>query len=377
MNQGWRIEETSPDLSGVLARFFAQCDGIVGTEANYQALLAIELEKAYPGRVRREHKLPEAGRGGLDVVVLDAAGEAEYVFELKGGAYNTRNALQDVFDVDGVCSDMLRLARLRVPPNKRWLVAVDAIELGRSLRYPQQKRAASAARSMNTSFAYFGHGDDAFLMAEADGKNRFPEVGHSLSDSGKQADVQEVLRGDQLQRALRGAAGSVAMEADLVSTIYRAFRDSGCAANQLALETYFGFAPGNMHQRPDICVFDPEIDGHFNLYPRGDSRKSYDSLKLANLRLLIEVKGGLPLIKRRDATLANVYLGDIEKMARWRSVVEQAGKKLGVDRAAPSFLVVGADMRVNSLEPATLQELNRKADQLGIDFMYVHMPIGR
>ena len=230
---------------------------------------------------------------------------------------------------------------------------------------------------MNTSFAYFGHGDDAFLMAEADGKNRFPEVGHSLNDSGKQADVQEVLRGDQLQRALRGAAGSAAMEADLVSTLYQAFRDSGCAANQLALETYFGFAPGNMHQRPDICVFDPEIDGHFNLYPRGDSRKSYDSLKLANLRLLIEVKGGLPLIKRRDATLADVYLGDIEKMARWRSVVEQAGKKLGVDRAAPSFLVVGADMRVNSLEPGTLQELNRKADQLGIDFMYVHMPIGR
>ena len=115
MNQGWRIEETSPDLSGVLARFFAQCDGIVGAEANYQALLVIELEKAYPGRVRREHKLPEAGRGGLDVVVLDGAGEAEYVFELKGGAYNTRNALQDVFDVDGVCSDMLRLAKLRVP----------------------------------------------------------------------------------------------------------------------------------------------------------------------------------------------------------------------------------------------------------------------
>jgi len=148
-------------IEQALVRFFSTCNRIVGSEANYQALLASELEKDYPGQVRREHKLAATGRGGIDVAVLRPDGDPQAVFELKGGAYNNRNALRDVFNEGGVCRDRDtdKLAKVSISPDLRWLVAVDAVELGRSLSYTKQVRVREEAEIRGVSFAYYAHGD--------------------------------------------------------------------------------------------------------------------------------------------------------------------------------------------------------------------------
>lgn len=77
-----KYEADNKIIEKALGQFFYKCDGVVGAEANYQAMLASELEDVFPGRVRRERKLAQTGRGGVDVIVLGME-NPDYVFELK------------------------------------------------------------------------------------------------------------------------------------------------------------------------------------------------------------------------------------------------------------------------------------------------------
>jgi hypothetical protein len=360
----------------IFGDFFSQCDSVVGSEANYQVMLAAELERYFPGRVRREHRLKATGRGGVDVVVLDKDGGLDYAFELKGGAYNSRNALQDVFSTTGNCSDMQRLARIEISPEKRWLVAVDAIELGRSLPYRQQQNAAEAAANAGVSFAYFGHGDQSYLLSRPGAKIRYPSVEAEKRRKGRPVDLDGLLDPGLISSELTEATKAVELEADLVSRIYSALLREGYAADQIALEAYFGFAPGDMHQRPDLCVFEPEVAGHFNLYPRGNVALSNDALKLETLRVVMEVKGGVPLLRKRNQTLTGVYLGDIEKLGRWRAIIDHESTKVGISAPDRAFVFIGADLRSVPLDTGNLAMLSAEARRLGVHFSYVHIPIG-
>ena len=370
-----KYEADNKIIEKALGQFFYKCDGVVGAEANYQAMLASELEDVFPGRVRRERKLAQTGRGGVDVIVLGMEENPDYVFELKGGAYNSRNALQDVFSPAGVCQDMQKLSKLSIAPDRRWLVAVDAVELGRSLSYRQQCNAVEAAAMSGVGFAYFGHGDESFLLAQPGNKVRYPSVCSHRRQAGRSVDLDALLNRGVLERALRSASPSVVLEADVVSVIYRSLSETGYSTSQIALETYFGFAPGAMQQRPDICLFEPPIDGHFNLYPRGNVAESYDTLKLASLRLMVEVKGGVPLLRRKDSTLSQIYRADIEKLGRWRSIVRKAATVRSVSELDVTYLVIGADMRTTPLSEDTIASISVSAQGHGVQFMYVHMPV--
>ncbi|PLY13785.1 MAG: hypothetical protein C0631_13300 [Sedimenticola sp.] len=371
-------EDKSADNKAIeraLNQFFTKANGIVGSEANYQVLLAVELEKEYPGKVRREHRMAETGRGGVDVVVLSEEGEALAAFELKGGAYNSRNALQDVFTEDGNCQDMNKLSKLKVVPAHRWLVAVDAIELGRSLSYRKQIRAAETAGSYNVSFAYHGHGDKTFLLAPSGGRVRYPEIGTMQPEiSGKSIDLSTLITRQGVERDLIAASQSIQLEADIVTIIYRSLLAQGYSAKQIALETYFNFAPGNMHQRPDICLFAPGVDGHFNLYPEGNTSRSYDSLKLSMLKLLVEVKGGRPLLGKKDSTLQNIYRKDIEKLNQWKVVINGAAQRLSLDIPDTAFLFIGVDLRPYPIHHDVLATISGIANENNICFHYVHSP---
>ncbi|WP_275096190.1 hypothetical protein [Sedimenticola hydrogenitrophicus] len=356
-------------------QLFARCDGVVGSEANYQAALAVELERHFPGRVRRERRLQATGRGGVDVVVIDQDGNPEFAFELKGGAYNSRNALQDVFSSTGNCSDMQRLAKIDLYPDKRWLVAVDAVELCRSLPYQQQLKAAEAAASAGVSFAYYGHRDESYLLARPGSKIRYLDVVSEMRPAGKPVNINRLLKPGLITEALGAVVDSVELEADLVSVIYSALSRDGYSPSQMALETYFGFAPGHMAQRPDLCLFEPEIEGHFNLYPRGNVALSNDSLKIQTLRLLVEVKGGISLLRTRDQTLSKVYLGDIEKLAMWRTLIDRATTDSHIRSPDRSFLFIGADMRRTPLSNEIIEMLSMVANRAGVHFMYIHMPL--
>lgn len=60
---------------------------------------------------------------------------------------------------------------------------------------------------------------------------------------------------------MRSASPSVVLEADVVSVIYRSLSETGYSTSQIALETYFGFAPGAMQQRPDIACLSHRLMG--------------------------------------------------------------------------------------------------------------------
>lgn len=105
-------------------------------------------------------------------------------------------------------------------------------------------------------------------------------------------------------------------EQNQVLRIYEALRIHGFPYYSISLETQFKFAGGatkNSKKRPDICVFNPPINGIFNLYKQGNGNQSGDSLKIDKLQSLIEVKVAPDLT---EATL------DIEKLCKWREKIE-------------------------------------------------------
>lgn len=375
---GLEVNSDIQKIEVALVRFFSACDGIVGTEANYQVLLAAELEKEFPGEVRREYKIASAGHGGIDVVVVLPDGSPRAIFEIKGGAYSSRNALQDVFGPGGYCSDMGKLQKVAIDHRNRWLVAVDAIELGRSLSYKRRVLAEEEAGNHRVCFAYFAHGDESCILATPDQRVRYVAIDDEAinDDTDVRVNMQDWLFNEVLGNDLMRMRGSLHNEADIVGAMYRSLLENGYSPRQLATETYFGFAPGDMHQRPDLCVFNPQIDGHFNLHPEGDTTRTreYDRLKVSTLLTMIEVKGGKALKRRRDATLLKTYSGDIEKLSRWRSIVEQAGRGYGLDASTIDFVFIGVDTRPTPISQELITELIINAKSKGVVVRYVYLP---
>jgi hypothetical protein len=370
-------EPTDQDVAiiEVLTRFFGAANGIVGHEANYQILLAMKLEDAFPGRVRRELRTLSTGRGGIDVAVLDSNDRLWAVFEVKGGAYNTRSALRDEFRT-GIPKDTAALAQVQIPSSRRWIVAVDAVgEFGRSLSQSRQQRINDDANAQGVSFAYHGQGDETCTIAVAGGRLQYPGVLGSVR-SGSRLDAGRPFSLAALSPVLAEQRGSLDREADVVSAVYGHLLSQGYSAQQVATEAYFGFAPkqGRMHERPDLCLFNPAVQGHFNLYRQGDTSRTYDALKFANLRTVVEVKGGAVLAKARDPSLMKSYGKDIDKLATWRRLVERQPFPRDPQLPPVEFVFVGADLRERPLDPTLADRLSRQATRQGVRFIYVHLP---
>lgn len=362
-------------ITEVLARFFGSADGIVGHEANYQLLLAKELEAVFPGKVRRELRTASTGRGGIDVAVLDRDDRPWAVFEVKGGAYNTRSSLRDEFR-EGIPKDIATLARVQVPPSRRWIIAVDAVgEFGRSLSESRQRSINDDANAQGVSFAYHGQGDRTCTIAVAGCRPQYMRVLGTIGSGGR-LDASILFSPAMLNSVLAENRGSLDWEADVVSVIYRELVSQGYASHQVAAEAYFGFAPkrGRMHERPDLCVFNPQVQGHFNLYTGGNTSKTYDALKLANLRIMVEVKGGAVLARKRDASLVEAYGEDIDKLATWQRVVQRQTFPRDPHLAPVDFVFVGVDLRDRRLDPTFEDPLSQQATRQGVRFIYVHLP---
>lgn len=362
-------------ITEVIARFFGAADGIVGHEANYQLLLAKELEAAFPGKVRRELRTASTGRGGIDVAVLDTDDRPWAFFEVKGGAYNTRSSLRDEFR-EGIPKDIATLARVQVPPSRRWIIAVDAVgEFGRSLSESRQRSINDDANAQGVSFAYHGQGDRTCTIAVAGCSPQYVKVLGTIGSGGR-LDASNLFSPAMLTRVLAKNRGTLDREADVVSVIYRELVSQGYVSHQVAAEAYFGFAPkrGRMHERPDLCLFNPQVQGHFNLYTRGNTSKTYDALKLANLRTMVEVKGGAVLARARDDSLVRTYAEDIEKLATWQRVVQRQTFPRDPHLPPVDFVFVGVDLRDRRLDPTFEDALSEQATRHGVRFIYVHLP---
>lgn len=373
--------ERSRLIDDVLPGLAVSSRGVVGHEANYQAMLCKVLTDVFGSRVYLEYHYHlidgrEPGKDCIDLVLCrEDDDDVVAAFEIKGGAYGDRNALEDTFDDDGYCRDMDRLATLQESGVSAWMIAIDANELG-GLSWRKLSGAIDHVLRRGLGFFYFRQDRGSYTVVTPDGEKRTGQISNEPYKGAESAIALERLAPRSLRNDLSDQRLVFRKEADVVATLYRKLVDAGLSESQMSLETYFGFAPGGgMHQRPDLCIYESAVEGHFNLYPRGDRRKSYDPLKLRNLRVVIEVKGGLSLVRKKDSALAKIYERDIEKLSKWKGIIERQKHALHID--APGeirAILIAVDLRPNAMAQEVQDELHRVAGKT-ILFTYIHLPI--
>ena len=353
-------------LRQAFEEFFASTSGIVGHEFNYQAQLAHVLKKNFPSlRIVREYSNKAVFKGSVDIAAVNSlTGGLVYVFEIKGGAYGSRNALKDTFSDAGICKDYAKLKTRKSHAAECWMVAVDALELGRGIGPQKLNQVLIECENNNLGLAYYAFGDtQCTLLSPSLGENKvpvIPEKGSALPFSCLAPYLHEQVLGDA---SLLGSY--VGKEADIVGNIYSQLLNIGASPKQIALDAYYGFAPrnGQALQRPDISIFEPDIEGHFNLYPNGSTNLSYDKQKLESLRCLIEVKGGASLL---------IYLKDIQKLCDWRGKINAEAAMKSIELKDIEYLFIVVDQRKNGLSSLQQEELFSCADMNKITVKYLN-----
>lgn len=323
----------------------------------------------------REYRI---GGKRVDLVLATVQREGQWTlcpgpttaFEFKGGAYNTRNALHDVIDVDGYCADLDKLVALRNQGLECWFVCCDMAELGIALSLPAQLRVAAQCGRRGIHFAYHAQGQGQCLIARA---------GRPLQRLALQPKSLVAAPHARWQDSLPLLAGMLRQssftEDTAVGMVYHALQQAGFHSNQVSLETYFkcAGAGGRMQDRPDVCVFGERVGGRFNLYRGGDPTRSNDGIKIGDLRALIEIKGSDGTARTGERSFAATVGADIDKLALWRTRFEASGYLPARVEACPDYVMIAVDNRKVPLSATLLQDLAFQAEQQAIDFHYVRI----
>jgi len=374
----------SKNIKSVFTSFFSELSGVVGSEKTLHALYYHHLLKGgfKPSQIAREYRL---GKSPVDIVLFDSKAKGNFreesslvrtAIEFKGGAYGNRNALYDTISVAGYCSDLDKLRPFRADGLECWFVCVDLAELGISLNQKSREQVATQCKKYGVNFAYYCTGEDKGMILGNDGKIEYVKVLPSKDQNQSAASTITLASTKQsLSHFKNNAHGIVGSEDDYTALLYESFRQSGFSERQLSLETYFSFAtsPGSrMQWRPDITVFDPGVEGHFNLYRNGDKGHSNDEHKLKHLLALIEVKGCHSFSNKSDKSITKIYLEDIDKLARWRVAIDKANNKLSVSsRHKPNYVFIGVELRKTCLSAEAKKAIQDVAKSKGVDFHYI------
>ena len=364
--------------SKYFANLFADIATVCGHEANYQAHVADHLADCFGiNRVAREYKDSRVGRGGIDVALLDKANGVPCIsFEIKGGAYGDRNALKDTIDSNGYCKDMDRLNVLAKDGVECWFLCVDAVELGRVMDDTLLRKASDNCRAKNIGFAYLSQDEKYAHIWYPDGRYVEPELISRDSNGASAEEAHNLLLSERFWKNITDEIKtSSAYECDIQALIYRNLRQSRCAPSQVSLETYFNFAVENgkrMQKRPDICLFEPSIDGHFNLYANGKRSQTNDPRKLSSLCAVIEIKGGRSLQKSSDRLVMQKYVDDLNKLIEWRGRIERHPSAPDSISAQCHYHFVAVDLRKKLLGKESLSELETHASEASLRFHYLN-----
>lgn len=354
-----------------LAGFFSQANAICGSEATLHALFSHQLIMSGVDHrtVYREYRL---GKSPVDIVMLDKApehgGKSTLAIEFKGGAYNTRNALFDTVDSMGHCHDLVKLQPFVDAGMICWFICVDMAELGVALNNVARHSVAEQCRKRGIHFAYFCQGESQYLLETGDGPLLLPRA----IPSERRTATQFPTTGQNahwVKRLKALCADMDSSEDTYIALLYHALRESGYGVEQLSLETYFNCAAGSsrMQLRPDMSIFDPEVNGRFNLYRHGNRQLPNDAHKLAHLQAIIEVKGSATTVKMSDARFAALVETDIGKLARWRACLSAAHSTSRARDAAYIMLVVDRATR----KEVYASTLRKKARDAGVEFIYL------
>jgi hypothetical protein len=341
-------EQNMPIIKGhdfmleVLKSFFSRARNVTGSEETYRALLVYQLRQA---GIEFEDIVAEyrAVSGRIDLAILDRSKGGEVIIsdliEIKGGAYGNRHALHDELKPGLESRDLRKLEETGDSNTRRWFIALDLS----SIRGPVSDEARSwvthECASRNIGFAYYDFSTLEAEVVSASGKINMP-IEDQTPSYRMNHELTKILDSDLFWAKVRKGWDSQRLhEQNQVLRIYEALMLHSIPDYAISLETQFQFAKGNTkngNNRPDICVFDPTINGKFNLYAQGKSTQSRDALKLSKLQRLIEVKVSPSL---SDA------LDDINKLAKWRSQMKSKAQSLGVEiPGGACFMFVAANV---------------------------------
>lgn len=365
-------------MESIFGSFFRDTAGVCGHENTFHANFMHQLlVSGLPAEsVAREYKF---GTQRVDIALFADHGGGSWrtqedlriAIEFKGGAYNTRNALRDTIDADGYCDDIGKLVPLRKRGIECWFVCIDVIELGISLSLGARGRVARQCASHGIHFAYYAQGESSFLISR-DGDIQYHQLPPATIAS---ALLPHAARWDdclpQLAQLLRQPLAS---EDTYTGMVYHALQCTGFAAGQLSLETYFSCAKGTgrMQLRPDLCVFNSQVNGRFNLYQRGDASRSNDGIKIGNLHTLIEVKGSSATERLSDHAFAKLIDADIKKLVSWRKRIQESGYLPSMSGARqPEYVMIAVDNRQKAMGAAALGLLQQLSAQNSIHFHYM------
>jgi len=338
--------------------------------------------------VGREYKLlgTEFGLVIFDRVVEQNTARnsgVDTVLVCKGGVHGSQNALnarwgqRDSFG-DLLKKDIPRLGSARTHGAAAWLVCIDIAGVGTQLVPSERKALGDECKQCDVGLIYFiqtkkdfeirSFGDNAARILPL----RLPPTS---SDGGRPLNLLMQPGSDFLREFSREAATVPFKEASMVALLYHYLRKAGYNHLQLSLETYFTFAPEEgkaMARRPDISVFTPKVQGHFNLYRHGDPGRSNDVIKLESLLGLLEVKSTTESPLTRRGRIAELCFGDIKKLCHWRERIERAYRDLGIsaEEQSPIFVFILTDRFGAVREHGELPRLENRAGQAGVGFVY-------
>lgn len=364
-----KLEST---MENTLASFFAESNFFCGTEKSLHALYCHHLLEngVSPRLISREFPI---GRLRIDLVLHDdasAQARPRVAIEFKGGAYGNRNALADTIDLDGNCPDLDKLRPLAQGGTECWFVCVDMRELGVALSDSAREAVSRQAAAKGVRFAYYCQGDKHFLVNRGNGLVTVPlAVQPKFETNG----VASSSGGSWLARFSNLAKGLDASEDTYAALLYHALRGARFSAGQVSLETYFGCASvdgSRMQLRPDVTVFQPEVEGRFNLYKDGNRNRSNDSHKLANLLSVIEIKGSNATARLSTKVFAEQLAADLSKLALWKRTFGAASPAGEAARA--SYALVALD-RGSRLKGTVLESLQRQAASLEVELIHVEV----
>lgn len=362
----------------LLASIFAESSVFCGKEDVLHAVVYHQLKKAghFHTRIAREQALAS---NRVDIVLYGNSVGGDFattqkkplaVIEVKGGAYNVRNALKDEIDASGYCSDMAKLKPEAGRGIEAWFLCVDMPELGRAVSPLKVGLVSEQCSAHGLSFAYYCQGEDQFYVSRPKKQLVLHPVA-KIAVSRNKKGVDFLLR--QNDRNLAALARDCLMvnghEANNTALLYDCLRTSGFGVAQLSLETYFSFAaqlPGGMQKRPDMVVFDSDFDGRFNLYKGGNAKLSNDQHKLAHIETIFEVKGGAAMAKKSNNAVMKDYLADINKLSRWRKLAEKTRSGTKVQT-----IFLGVDVRTSSLPAVAVEALVDESKRLGNGLIYI------
>ena len=329
----------------VLKAFFARARNIVGSEETYRAILVHQLRNVgiHCDDIVAEYP---TGSGRIDLAILsrDQPGESiAHLIEIKGGAYGNRHALHDELKAGLEKKDLKKLKETGDVNTKRWFIALDLSSIKGPIDLEARSWAASECTRRGINFVYYDF-FSLFAQIISSGRQLVLSVEDQPTNYRMDPEAASVMDSDLFwEKSSKACQSKVLHEQNMVLRIYEALMSHRLPDYAVSLETQFQFAKGrskNGKNRPDICIFDPTINGKFNLYAQGRIAQSRDALKLSKLQRLIEVK---------VAPTIGDALDDIKKLAGWRAQMQSRANDLGVemhDQVGFMFVAAHVDSRI-------------------------------